>query len=1639
MKNNIRRPLAMLLLICMVLTMLPVTALADEAEGKLIASDGWTIINEVAEKYAFGDENSVSISVVGKSLFNGTNRTAKNVFLHGVEEADFEVSVKMEFQPTKNYATAGLIVYHNDDNLFMFTRRYHKKYGNQILGTMGSDENSAVDTEGGLIGTDGKVTDQSAQADVEGQAAVYLKIRKEGSTFACFYSLDGKEWIQHENTYSGLSPLSTWGGFNNVEASELQVGLYVGDSAASETCAATFSDFSIRYLNEEEAEKIPLAFRTTPVEAVSVEPASVELSVYDESTLSAVVAPEDATIKDVVWTSDNEEVVTVDESGKITGVSVGSATITATSKDDPTKAGTCTVTVTAPAAPVTGVKLDKSAETIQIGNTLALTASVEPENANNPEVVWSSSNESIARVDQTGLVTGVYVGTATITVTTVDGGFTASCEVTVEADTTINEKQWSVNSPSGNVQVELKLDDAGKLLYNAANGENKIVEESEIGIVTDLADFSSALLPLGSAVVTEINETYTLTTGKHSEVTNHGNELVLTFKKGSGDSEAHFIVYVRAYDDGYAFRYTVKKADDSTGDLDVFGESSTFVVPAQSTVWSINNKHKSNDTQGGVFCHENTYDEGPIEEVTTTYQQAFPLLYLAPNGQYTLLTEADVYDDTYVASGLHRQEGTTVMQLAIPPQQKARYGAEHVDTQYPFTSPWRVAVSGDLGDIVETDMVENVSDPVEGDYSWAQPGIAAWTWIVGHRVMQSNFEFIKSYVDFAAEMGWTYYIMDDGWQPYDEAIFAATGKYVYSGYYDWFEELVEYANSKGVKLIAWMDVNNYRSDGINGKGELLVDKLDETLADFAAHGISGIKIDFFRYDDQDTIDVYDGVYQLCAKHKLVANIHGSNEPTGERRTYPNLINREGVKGDEYKTLDSTQMNILPFTRAVVGPTDMTPRLTGSGNTTGQRVAMYILYECGMTSMASSIEEYRVHPSYSLLKGLPAAWDDTKFIDGYPGDYTTIARRSGENWYVAAITNDEARTAVIPLDFLEEGKVYTAAIYRDGDSSEEMIVEQQNVTSADTLNVALAANGGCSVKIVEKQQIDSVSVDEEVVLKVGESATLEAAVLPESMADTALIWSSSDGSVASVANGTVTAKALGVAIVTVSAAGNADAKATCVVRVEGDKYLPADGWEIVAPSASAPTQLHEDDPNTITIPMTAGDINKNGDTQNVWVREPESSEFDITVKVGGEQMDGNYQIAGIMAYANATNVVNMTRRYHSKKAINGSSNLLCLATWNSSWTEYYVEDTQPDKPVYLRLVKNGNEFTGYYKYEGDEDWTQVANTITNASVGESETLRIGVRAGYGSGSSGNDVIFESFTENGTLIPFTMKKTVLDVSAVGKVASVDTLVGTAFEALGLSETVTVYLDNGSKAEVPVIWNAEDYDAALLGQQTVTGTLDLTDVENIVNPDDLTVSVSVTVKEEEKIEPDHTEICPSKDFTDVNVTEWYHDAIDYVLSKGIMNGNGDGTFAPVGHLTRAELVQILYNMEGRPEHKDAASFPDVAADDWFYDAVTWAAENGVVLGHDNGTFAPDDNVTREDMVTILWRYAGEPEATSDEITFADVALIADYAQAPVAWAVEKQVVIGVGDNMFNPDGFSERAEIAQLMMNYCEKAAQ
>jgi alpha-glucosidase len=393
-----------------------------------------------------------------------------------------------------------------------------------------------------------------------------------------------------------------------------------------------------------------------------------------------------------------------------------------------------------------------------------------------------------------------------------------------------------------------------------------------------------------------------------------------------------------------------------------------------------------------------------------------------------------------------------------------------------------------------------LSDPCAlDDTSWIQPGISAWDrWWSGDYAPDTDFEIamntatMKYFIDFAAEMGWEYQIVD--WQWYGNP-FDPNGKQPEPGVEEPdpnpagditkvipevdMAEIISYATAKNVKIFIWAHWKHVDN------------QLDEAFALYETWGVSGVKIDFMDRDDQYMVNFYHRVLQKAAQHKLLINFHGAYKPTGLNRTYPNYISQEGVMGNEYSKwsdlITPLHTVTLAFTRMLAGPLDFTPggfrnateesfKVVGSDapgpyvmGTRCHQLAMTVVYESPMQVLCDSPYNYRNSPAgLDFLKIVPATWDETKVLAGDVGEYIVIARRSERQWFIGAMTNWTERNLDIPLDFLDAGR-FQIKVWADADEAHlfpDRIQEIENpVTAKDTLTIKLAPGGGFVAQIL----------------------------------------------------------------------------------------------------------------------------------------------------------------------------------------------------------------------------------------------------------------------------------------------------------------------------------------------------------------------------------------------------------------------------------------------------------------------------------------------------------------------------------------------------------------------------------------------
>ena len=630
--------------------------------------------------------------------------------------------------------------------------------------------------------------------------------------------------------------------------------------------------------------------------------------------------------------------------------------------------------------------------------------------------------------------------------------------------------QETVTSPNGRnavtVAIKEKLEPypSGKRLYSSVTRDGKpLLLDSPFGLDFDNMPPLARNLVIRRQEQKEIRNTWRTVAGKSSEVLDHCREMRI-FLEETEAPKRQFEFIVRAYDDGIAFRYFLP-AQSGIRDFALTSERTEFHFPANHTAWA----GRQNNFIGS---QEVEFDKVKLNDITPSNIVLLPLTIQAGPSSFLAITEANLTDwaGMYL-TGTGTQPNTLVTTLSPLPKQPNIL----VRSTAPRYSPWRVIMTGDRpGDMIESNLILNLSEPCAiADTSWIKPGRSAWDrWWSGDYAPDATFklgmntETMKYFTKFAAEMGWEYVIVDWTWYGNPEDPNSDITKPIPE--VD-MEEIVRYAHSLKVNVLLWARWNHVNR------------QMEQAFPLYEKWGISGVKIDFMDSDDQEMVNFYERTLKLAAKHHLAVDFLGAYKPTGIRRTWPNLLTREGVLGNEYNKwstrVTSEHSVTLPFTRMLAGPMDFTPggfRSTTKANfkprdtapfvmgTRAHQLAMLVVYESPLQVLCDSPYSYRGQPGLEFLKVVPTTWDETKVVNGAIGEYVTIARRHGDKWYLGSMTDSTARKLEVPLNFLGKGE-YKVHIYSDSPESEDApdwVREETRQTSAsETLTLPMVSGGG----------------------------------------------------------------------------------------------------------------------------------------------------------------------------------------------------------------------------------------------------------------------------------------------------------------------------------------------------------------------------------------------------------------------------------------------------------------------------------------------------------------------------------------------------------------------------------------------------
>ena len=664
----------------------------------------------------------------------------------------------------------------------------------------------------------------------------------------------------------------------------------------------------------------------------------------------------------------------------------------------------------------------------------------------------------------------------------------AACALTGLA--TAQAQDYQLTSPDGKLNIGIYTD--GRLQWSVSHDSTRVLLPSDIALKGVEKSSSGKAISFGpdvkvrKATRQSVNTSFATPFYKKAEVKDEYNALTLKCRGG-------FSVEFRAYDDGAAYRLV----SELRKPYYVMAETAdfNFAQPGRAFIPYIN---ENRNGERYCFSFESYYDEVPLSQMHADSLAITPLLVEVADGKKATVMDGGVenYPGMFLTFNEETRQGVQAAFAPVPtetfigghnrfnliPSERADYIAS-IDG--PRTLPWRaVLVTTQDTQLADNDMAQRLAPACRiDDTSWIKPGKVAWDWWNACNLSGVDFKAgmntptYKAYIDFAAQHKLEYIIIDDGWST-TESLTENLNPDIN------LPELIAYGNRKGVGIILWAAWRNAARN---------------TEADFAHYeklGIKGFKIDFFDRDDQPAMQSIEQIAACAARHHLLLDLHGM-KPFGLQRAYPNLVNFEGVKGLENCKWEPTVNGVpqhdfprydvtIPYLRQLAGPMDYTPGATMNANrwnfrgindqpmSQGTRVhqmAMYTIFEAPLQMLSDSPSKYAKEPEYTdFIAQVPTTFDETVALAGEVGEYIILARRKGNTWFIAAMTDWTPRDLTIDLSFLPAGS-HEAVIFSDGINADRDATDWQSETRklspTDKLNVHLAPGGGWTARVTVK--------------------------------------------------------------------------------------------------------------------------------------------------------------------------------------------------------------------------------------------------------------------------------------------------------------------------------------------------------------------------------------------------------------------------------------------------------------------------------------------------------------------------------------------------------------------------------------------
>ncbi len=632
-------------------------------------------------------------------------------------------------------------------------------------------------------------------------------------------------------------------------------------------------------------------------------------------------------------------------------------------------------------------------------------------------------------------------------------------------------QKYSLISPDKKLTAEVAINNG--IDVSLQKGNDRLINLSGMSLQT-----SGEKQPFGSFQVKKISREIVdelvtpVIREKGDNYKNCYNELTLVFK-------SNYSIEFRLFNEGLAYRFVSSLKDSLT----ILSENLNIQLDDNDSI-------RFQASKSFNSSYETPYEFKKVSAIENGTLCHLPALVEKSEGSFVMITEADLYN--YPGAWL-KGSGKAELTITNAPFPKSFsttgnvYGLGQITQKQNFiarvsatrTFPWRIfAVADHEENLISNNMVYLLASPTQlADVSWIKPGVVMFDWWGKNNIYGVDFkagintETAKYYIDFCAAHGFRYFLFDDGWCPKDDLLHEIPGLNM--------PEVTAYAKSKGVDVMLWVIWHSLKI------------QWDQAFDQFEKWGIKGIKMDFMNRDDQPMVEFYESVARKAAEKKMVVDFHGAYKPCGLRRKYPNVLTREALIEFEYNggtTWDNPEHhNLLPYIRMFTGPMDYIPATMrnstkdnfrpigdypmGQG-TRAHAMALFVILSSPMEMLPDSPSDYyREKECTDFLANIPVEWNETRLLTGKISKYTVIARRSGDDWFVGAITNWDERTLDLPTDFLNPGK-YHIEIIEDGVNAntraEDYIKTVADFSSGKVLKLKLASGGGWLARITPIQ-------------------------------------------------------------------------------------------------------------------------------------------------------------------------------------------------------------------------------------------------------------------------------------------------------------------------------------------------------------------------------------------------------------------------------------------------------------------------------------------------------------------------------------------------------------------------------------------